>query len=98
MALFKEIKQPDGVKTNYHRILYLNKIINSHVSIAVLSYIDEDSRAEEKTLGNNNQYKANITYETRYNKDMSIEEAYSYLKTLPEFEGAVDILEGDNDG
>ena len=32
-----------------------------------------------------------ITYETEYDETMTIEKAYEYLKTLPEFEGATDI-------
>lgn len=37
MALFKEIKQPDGVITDYHRILFLQTTVNQQNSIAVLS-------------------------------------------------------------
>ena len=34
-----------------------------------------------------------VTYETTEYDDLTIEKAYEYLKTLPEFEGAEDILE-----
>lgn len=93
MALKKEIIQSDGVTTNYHRILYMMNIINSHTSIAVLSYPSEVMRGMEKTNEIPNPYKKSTTYETDYVENMTIEEAYEYLKTLPDFEGAEDILE-----
>lgn len=89
MALKKEIRQNDGVVTTYHRIFFIQSIINSHDSIAVYSYIDEKGRAMEN--GENRPYKVVITYEKDYIEDMTIEDAYNYLKTLPDFEGAEDI-------
>ena len=89
MALQKTIVQNDGVITNYHRVLYTQSSINSHNSIAVLSYINEDSRKNESA--ENRPYTVAITYEKDYVENMTIESAYEYLKTLPEFEGAVDV-------
>lgn len=89
MALQKEIRQEDGVVTSYHRILFLKPVINHHISIAVLSYIDEDSRNTEDDGGK--PYKVAKTYEKSYEENMTIEEAYEYLKTLPDYEGAEDI-------
>lgn len=89
MALFKNIIQEDGVTTNYHRILLTQSVINSHTSISVLSYINEISRQNEITGGN--PYKVGITYETSYIENLTIENAYDYLKTLPQFEGAEDV-------
>ena len=91
MALCKSIKQDDGVTTNYHRILFIQNIINHHTSIAVLSYVDETSRTEEQIGEIENPYKRSITYETVYVPNMTTEMAYGYLKTLPEFTGATDI-------
>ena len=48
MALYKEIRQNDGVVTKYHRILFVQMMTNHHNSIAVLSYVDEISREDEK--------------------------------------------------
>ena len=48
MALFKEIKQPDGVITDYHRILFLQTTVNQQNSIAVLSYVSSEVRDGEK--------------------------------------------------
>ena len=89
MVLKKEVRQDNGVVTNYHRILYITSMINSHVSIAVLSYIGEPGRSMENSEVE--PYKVAVTYEKEYEENMTIEDAYEYLKTLPEFEGAEDI-------
>lgn len=91
MALFKEIKQDDGVTTKYHRILYITVTTNRQNSIAVLSYVDDESRSNEKDHVMSQPYKQAITYETAYDPSMTVETAYDFLKTLPEFEGATDI-------
>lgn len=89
MALLKQITQNDRVITSYHRILLIQSVVNSHTSISVLSYVDQDSRNIEPT--ESRVYKSCITYEMEYVENMTIEDAYTYLKTLPEFEGAEDI-------
>jgi hypothetical protein len=91
MALLKEIRQSDGVVTNYHRILFITQTINRQNSIAVLSYVDSSSRTSETTGEMSHPYQKSITYETDYDPTMTVESAYSYLKTLPQFEGAEDI-------
>ena len=63
--------------------------VNSHDSIAVVSYIDRDGRKRENS--EKEPYKAAITYEKPYTENMTNEEAYAYLKTLPEFEGSEDV-------
>lgn len=90
MALFKEIRQDDGVRTNYHRILFLQTTTNKQNSIVVVSYVDETSRTDEKNGIVLQPYRKSTTYETIYDGNMTIDTAYEYLKTLPEFEGAVD--------
>lgn len=91
MALYKEIRQDDGVTTKYHRILYLTHTVNEQNSIAVVSYVDELARTDETGGIIANPYKKAITYETRYDENMTVESAYEYLKTLPEFEGAENV-------
>ena len=67
MALKKEIRQDDGVVTNYHRILYIMQTLNRQVSIAVLSYVDSESRASEKgTELVVSPYQKAVTYEFDY--------------------------------
>jgi hypothetical protein len=50
-----------------------------------MSYVDEESRQTAYP------YCRAVTYETGYDEAMTIEKAYNYLKTLPEFEGATDV-------
>ena len=91
MALFKQIRQDDGVITNYHRILYIHLTTNRQNSIAVLSYVDEETRTDEQSHMDSQPYRKAITYETAYDPTMTVEKAYEYLKTLPRFEGAIDV-------
>lgn len=91
MALYKPIRQDDGVTTNYHRILYLMQTVNRQNSIAVLSYVDSESRNDEKDSVIAQPYQKSITYEIPYDQNMTVDTAYKYLKTLPQFEGATDI-------
>lgn len=86
MALLKDIKQDNGITTSYHRILYVEQWTNSHVSIAVQSYIDGSFRFHEE-----HPYSTAKTYETDYVENFTIQDAYAYLKTLPEFEGAENV-------
>lgn len=98
MALYKENIQADGVLTNYHRILYVQATPNRQTSIGVLSYVNEQAREKEKENAAVQPYRYSVTYETAYDKAMTISKAYEYLKTLPEFDGATDIVdEADTD-
>lgn len=94
MALYKPIRQDDGVTTSYHRILFIQSTINKVTSIAVLSYVDEESRRSESP--ELRPYKVSVTYEKPYDENMTVESAYEYLKTLPAFEDAEDIVEEEN--
>lgn len=89
MALKKPITQSDGVVTEYHRVFFIESVINSHISIAVFSYVNANVRQMETDGGT--PYKVCVTYEKDYAENMTIEEAYSYLKSLPDFEGAEDV-------
>lgn len=91
MALQKEIRQSDGVTTNYHRILFITITPNRQNSIAVLSYVDDEARESEKENVISQPYQKSVTYETAYNPNMTVETAYEHLKTLPAFEGAIDV-------
>lgn len=91
MALCKNIRQDDGVTTNYHRILFLTKTVNRQNSIAVLSYVDEEARDMEKESALSQPYQKSVTYELSYDENMTITSAYEHLKTLPQFEGAEDV-------
>lgn len=90
MALYKEIRQNDGVRTTYHRIMFLQQTVNKQNSIAVLSYTDEEARKFEQD-SEYRPYRQSVTYEVDYDPTMTIEKAYEYLKTLDEFSDAKDI-------
>ena len=90
MALYKEIRQADGVRTAYHRIMFLQQTVNRQNSIAVLSYTDEEARKFEQD-GEYRPYRQSVTYEVDYDPTMTIEDAYAYLKTLDIFIGAKDV-------
>lgn len=91
MALYKEIRQADGVGTNYHRVLFVQITTNRQNSIAVLSYVDDEARTNEQAESAVTPYRQAVTYETDYNPDMTIAAAYDFLKTLPQFAGATDV-------
>ena len=91
MALKKDILQNDGVTTNYHRILFLTATTNRQNSIAVLSYVGSEARDGERDGSIAQPYRKCVTYETDYDPNMTISKAYDYLKTLPQFVGAVDV-------
>ena len=89
MALYKEIRQNDGVRTTYHRIMFLQQTVNKQNSIAVLSYTDEEARKFEQD-SEYRPYRKSVTYEVDYDDAMTVEKAYEYLKTLDVFAGAED--------
>lgn len=90
MALYKKIKQRDGVETNYHRIAFIQITPNKQNSIVVLSYTDQQAREGEKESVELNPYKTSKTYETDYSDGMTVKDAYNHIKALPDFDGAGD--------
>lgn len=89
MALEKAVKQENGLMLNYHRVLFIHSAINTHTSIAVRSYLDKESRELETV--NQTPYNQVVTYETDYVENMTIEDAYEYLKSIPTFAEAIDV-------
>ncbi len=94
MGLKKEITLDNGVIVNYHRIVSLNNITNVSTIIEVGSYTSEEKREEEKVAIQNAQ-SIDVFIDTEYiNKDytenMTIEQAYDYLKTLDKFRSSED--------
>lgn len=90
MALYKKIRQIDGIDTEYHRIVSVTNTVNSHVSIGVLSLPSKDIRELEKSGAGFLPYTASTTYETTDTDFMTLEQAYNYVKGLSDFSGAVD--------
>lgn len=100
MGLKKEIELDNGIIVNYHRIVSLNKIINNSNIIEVASYTSEEKREQEKAYyaAENKNDSMNVFINTLYlnvpyNSQMTIEDAYEYLKTTDMFKNAIDLLE-----
>lgn len=98
MALSKEIELASGVAVRYHRVVSLNCITNVANLVEVASYTSAAKRAEEKRALEAGEpmdvFIETTVYEAPYDQGMTIESAYGYLKTLPEFEGASDVPKG----
>ena len=103
MAIKISVTADNGVVTEYHRIALLSIDVNNQNTILVHSYLNEDGRQIEKDYANGlyndvEQGMMHFPYvdATYFNLDydgtMSIKEAYAYIKTLPQFEGAEDII------
>ena len=106
MALNKDIQLDNGVTVSYHRVVRVACYTNVQNTIEVASYTSASQRAREKeamlattdvtgaavaTLAD--PYIVTSLFETSYQQGMSIVDAYDYLKTLPAFEGATDVME-----
>jgi hypothetical protein len=94
MGLRKGITLSNGVSVSYHRIVSINNITNVSTIIEVGSYTSEEKREEEKVAIQNAQ-SIDVFIDTEYiNKDytenMTIEQAYDYLKTLDKFKSSED--------
>ena len=94
MALSKAITLENGITVNYHRVVSINNITNQSSIIEVASYTSEEKRLEEKSKLLNiepmNVYIRSKYYLKSYNKNLNVDSAYEYIKTLDEFTGAID--------
>jgi hypothetical protein len=88
MAIKKKIQLDNGIITNYHRIVSLNKIINNSNIIEVASYTSEEKRKEENS---GNAFIHTTYLQIPYNENMTVSEAYDYIKTLENFKNSKDI-------
>lgn len=102
MALKLEMKMPNGVVLEYHRIALLSIDVHNQNTILVHSYLGSDSRQIEKdySAGVYKDVEAgmmNFPYveasyiSADYDETMTVTKAYEYLKTLPKFAGAEDV-------
>lgn len=94
MALSKNITLDNGVITRYHRIVSINHIINHSSIIEICSYTSAKKRAEEKNASETknamNVYLHTQYINTNYNDTMTTADAYEFIKSLEQFEGATD--------
>lgn len=98
MALKKQIELDNGIVTNYHRIVSINKITNNSIIIEVASYVSEIKRQEEidyyasENVNKKMNVYINTNYiEKEYNESDTIEDCYKYLKTLELFKNAENV-------
>lgn len=102
MAIKKTVTAPNGIVTEYHRIAMVKIDVNQQNTLLVHSYLSEAGRQVEKDYaaglyndldeGVMNWPYVDAQYlNCDYDGEMTITKAYEYLKTLPEFEGAIDV-------
>ena len=99
MAIKIKKKADNGVVTEYHRIALINIDVNNGTTVLVYSYLDESGRQIEKDyiLGKVDEDKMAFPFkeEVYHQLDevdnfMTVEKAYEWLKTQPDFKGAED--------
>lgn len=94
MALIKAITLNNGIVVNYHRVVSVNNITNHSSIIEIASYISKEKREEEKEALKNNEpmdiYIKSRHLPIAYDKDLNVDTAYEYLKTLDEFKNSKD--------
>ena len=102
MAIKKKVTAVNGIVTEYHRIAMVKIDTNQQNTILVHSYLSEDARQIEKdyAAGLYNDLEEGMMHfpyvednylNCDYDGFMTIEKAYEWLKTLPQFEGAENI-------
>ena len=98
MALQKQIVLDNGIVTNYHRIVSINKITNNSTIVEVASYISKDERQKEieyyksKEEDKSMNVFINTTYmNAEYDESKNIQDLYNYIKTTEIFKDAEDI-------
>ena len=98
MALKKKITKPNGLTLEYHRIVMVKIDTNLQCTILVDSYVNEESRLKEKEIikigvdkGGTFPYVDSEYISFEYDENMSIKNAYEWLKKQPEFEDAEDV-------
>lgn len=99
MAIKKNIELDNGITLTYHRIVRIQSIINFDSMIEVQSYMSKQNRLREKGNPSNvDIYTEASYYHIPYDPELNVTKAYEYIKSLPEFEGAEDVLEEDIPG
>lgn len=99
MALKKDKVLENGITLTYHRVVSVNNITNMNSTIEVGSYLNKEEREKEREWyasspkNRLNVYIATKYYPINYDKDLNVDSAYEYLKTLEDFADAEDILE-----
>lgn len=98
MGFIKSIEKPSGIEFTYHRVTSLMVFTNVQNLIEVGSYVTKKKRQDEvecmaRMKAGDTSIEPTVLVEATmivapYDPDMTIESAYQYLLTLPEFEDA----------
>ena len=102
MAIKKQVIADNGIVTEYHRIAMIKTEVNQTVTILIYSYLSIDGRQIEKdyAAGLYNDVKTSMIkfpyvdakyVSADYDPAMTVEKAYEYIKTLPQFDGSEDV-------
>jgi len=86
MGLYKEITTEDGIPLQYHRISAMTITTNYENLVEVMSYTTPDARRAEivaQAIGGIGMtvFKKKYWYSHEYDQSMTIDDAYSWLKT-----------------
>lgn len=91
MALAKKVMLGNGIEVTYHRVVSVGCVTNVQSTVEVASCPSQAAREKEK--GGGDCYIETTWHVLPYTPGLSVVDAYEYLKTLPEYEGAEDVLE-----
>ena len=102
MALSKRISLGNGVAVTYHRVVGLTCTTNVQNTIEVARYTSRalrDEECESVAAGRSiDVYVHTAIHSCAYDQGMTVTDAYAWLKSnAEEFDGATDVLEGDQD-
>lgn len=99
MGLSLQYTLPNGVVLNYHRIVSLITMVGNQTTIEVAGYTSQEKREEELAmLADPENNPCDVFIDTRfiaidYDPDMSVNKAYAYIKALPEYSDAEDVID-----
>lgn len=98
MGIRKDETLPNGVPLQYFRIVSLTCVVNQQSIIEVAGYISQEEREREQAAILNPDEGCDVFVDTRYiavdyDPDLSVNKAYELIKAMPEYAGAVDIVE-----
>lgn len=95
MGLRKHVQLANGVRVVYHRVAAIQHVVNRDTMVLVASYTSQAKRNELKGDADADVYVSEEWRALPYDDALTVAGAYAYLKSLPEFEGAEDALEGE---
>lgn len=103
MGIKKDEILPNGVPLSYYRIVSITTVVNQSSVIELAGYVTQDARHAEQDAQAEGQDageypETDIYVDTRYitvdyDPEMSVTKAYEYLKALPDWADAEDVVD-----